>query len=188
MAIIDNALRTAASPLSLVRAAAPWFAVIVAALVSGALAAGKADAVLGEKPALVLLAALVAGAFLVLFMYLGSSAVADLAGSCNRWVPLAAPSEPRRPDIRSGLDRRIDRLHCIEPARRAPDSGDTPGLFRFALLRHSVRGTSDDDKRQHRRPSQESGWTRSCYQRSCSSRASGTAWPAPIGQGVSRAR
>jgi O-antigen ligase len=49
--------------------------VLVAALLAGVIAAGQADAWLGEKPALLLLGALAGGAFLLIFMYLGSSAV-----------------------------------------------------------------------------------------------------------------
>jgi O-antigen ligase len=73
MAMIDNSLRTAMNPVA--RIALPWLGVMFAAIFSGALAAGKANAVLGQKPALLLLAALVAGSFLVMFLYLGSSAV-----------------------------------------------------------------------------------------------------------------
>jgi hypothetical protein len=73
MAMMDNSLRTAVNPVA--RVALPWLAVIVAAILSGTLATGKADAVLGQKPALLLLGALVAGSFLVMFLYLGSSAV-----------------------------------------------------------------------------------------------------------------
>jgi O-antigen ligase len=75
LAMIENPLRATAHPLAVARQAAPWFAVIVAALASGALAAGRANAVLGEKPALLLLGALVAGSFLAVFLFLGSSAV-----------------------------------------------------------------------------------------------------------------
>jgi O-antigen ligase len=73
MAMIDNSLRTAVNPVA--RIALPWLAVIVAAILSGTLATGKADPILGHKPALLVLAALVAGSFLVMFLYLGSSAV-----------------------------------------------------------------------------------------------------------------
>ena len=48
---------------------------LAAALVAGTVAAGQADALVGERPALLLLGALVAGAFFLVFPYLGSSAV-----------------------------------------------------------------------------------------------------------------
>lgn len=62
-------------PHSAARAAALWLGVLAAALFSGSLAAGRADAVLGTKPALLLLAATVGGAFLIVFMFLGSTAL-----------------------------------------------------------------------------------------------------------------
>jgi O-antigen ligase len=62
-------------PQSTARAAALWLAVLVAALFSGSLASGKADAALGAKPALLLLAATLGGAFLIVFMFLGSAAL-----------------------------------------------------------------------------------------------------------------
>jgi O-antigen ligase len=62
-------------PLSTARAAALWLAVLGAALFSGSLAAGRADAVLGAKPTLLLLAALVGSAFLIVFVFLGSTAL-----------------------------------------------------------------------------------------------------------------
>ena len=73
MAMMDNSLRSAVNPVA--RIALPWLAVIVAAIFSGTLAAGNANSVLGQKPALLLLGALVAGSFLVMFLFLGSSAV-----------------------------------------------------------------------------------------------------------------
>jgi O-antigen ligase len=73
MAMIDNSLRTAVNPVA--RIALPWLGVVLAAIFSGTLAAGNANSVLGQKPALLLLGALVAGSFLVMFLYLGSSAV-----------------------------------------------------------------------------------------------------------------
>ena len=69
-------MRTVAQhPLSAVRLAAQGLGLIVAAVVSGVLAAGEADAWLGRKPALLLLVALVGGTFLVAFSFLGSAAV-----------------------------------------------------------------------------------------------------------------
>jgi O-antigen ligase len=73
--MVDNSIKTVFNPLPLARTATPWIAAIAAALVSGAFATGKAAAVLGEKPALLLVAALVGGAFLVSFVYLGPLAV-----------------------------------------------------------------------------------------------------------------
>ncbi len=61
MAMMDNSLRSAVNPVA--RIALPWLAVIVAAIFSGTLAAGNANSVLGQKPALLLLGALVAGSF-----------------------------------------------------------------------------------------------------------------------------
>jgi O-antigen ligase len=72
---IDSRLRIAAHSPAVGRIALPGVSVLVAALLAGTVAAGKADALLGEKPALLLLGALVAGAFFLVFPYLGSSAV-----------------------------------------------------------------------------------------------------------------
>jgi O-antigen ligase len=52
-----------------------WLAVLTAALFSGALAAGRTEALLGPKPNQLVLAALVGGAFLVVFAFLGSTAL-----------------------------------------------------------------------------------------------------------------
>jgi O-antigen ligase len=65
-------MRAAVHPL---RVAAPWLAVAGVALLSGAFATGQANAWVGDKPALLLLAALVGGSFLIVFGFLGSSAV-----------------------------------------------------------------------------------------------------------------
>jgi O-antigen ligase len=62
-------------PLSTGRTAALWVVVLGTALFSGSLAAGRADAVLGAKPSRLLLAALVGCAFLIVFVFLGSSAL-----------------------------------------------------------------------------------------------------------------
>jgi O-antigen ligase len=71
-----TAVRWRASNLrELGRPAAPWLAVAAAALFAGILATGEADAWLGQKPALFLLAALLAGTFLVVFSFLGSLAI-----------------------------------------------------------------------------------------------------------------
>ena len=72
---MDSRLRTVAHSPTVARIAVPGASVLVAAFLSGLVAAGQADAVLGEKPALLLLGALVAGGFLMIFLYLGSSAV-----------------------------------------------------------------------------------------------------------------
>jgi O-antigen ligase len=74
-AMIGNPIRAVTQPFSAVRVVAPWFAVILVALISGALAAGQADVALGQKPALIVLGILVGSAFLGMFLYLGSSAV-----------------------------------------------------------------------------------------------------------------
>jgi O-antigen ligase len=68
-------LRPAAQLTFAARWAAPWLAVVAASLVSAALATGQAQARLGEKPALFVLAALLAGTFLVVFAFLGSFVV-----------------------------------------------------------------------------------------------------------------
>ena len=68
-------MRGIAQPTSLMRLAAPWIAVTGAAIISGTLAAGQADVWLGRNPALLLLAAVTGGTFLVLFSFLGSTAV-----------------------------------------------------------------------------------------------------------------
>jgi O-antigen ligase len=73
--MIGNPIRTIAQPFSVGRVLASWFAVIVTAIIAGALAAGRADAALGKTPALLLLAVLVGGAFLGVFLYLGPTAV-----------------------------------------------------------------------------------------------------------------
>lgn len=64
-----------ARPASAARGAAPWAVGIGIALFSGALTAGKAEAMFGAKPTLLLLAALLAAAFLTIFAFLGSAAV-----------------------------------------------------------------------------------------------------------------
>ncbi len=68
-------MRTAAHPLSLARLAAPWLAVVGGALLSGVLATGQADVWLGRRAALLLLAAVVGGTFLIVFSFLGTSAI-----------------------------------------------------------------------------------------------------------------
>jgi O-antigen ligase len=73
--VIGNPNRAGAQPVSAVRAAAPWFAVILVAVISGTIVSGQANAKLGQKPALLVLAILVGCAFLGIFLYLGSSAV-----------------------------------------------------------------------------------------------------------------
>jgi O-antigen ligase len=73
--MIGNPIRTVVQPLAGVRVVAPWFAVILVAVISGALAAGQADVAIGQKPALIVLGILVGSAFLGMFVYLGSSAV-----------------------------------------------------------------------------------------------------------------
>jgi O-antigen ligase len=73
--MIGNPNRAAAQPASAVRVAAPWFAIILVAVMSGAIVSGQANAKLGPKPALLVLGILVGCAFLGMFLYLGSSAV-----------------------------------------------------------------------------------------------------------------
>ena len=57
------------------RLAGPWLVVVGAALFTGAYAAGKADAWVGERPALLLLAVAVGGAIFMVFAFLGSAAI-----------------------------------------------------------------------------------------------------------------
>jgi hypothetical protein len=57
------------------RLAGPWLVVAGTALFTGAYAAGGANAWIGERPALLLLAAAVSGAFFIVFAVLGSPAV-----------------------------------------------------------------------------------------------------------------
>lgn len=59
----------------LIRLGAPWIAVVGVALFAGILATGEADARGGQTPALLLLAALLGGTFLVVFAYIGSLAI-----------------------------------------------------------------------------------------------------------------
>jgi O-antigen ligase len=61
-------------PASL-RYVAPWLAVAGGAVLAGALAAGEVEARLGTMPALLLLAAVAGGSFLILFTFLGSLAI-----------------------------------------------------------------------------------------------------------------
>jgi O-antigen ligase len=68
-------LRGVKATLHPLRLAAPWLVVASTAFLSGALAAGKADAWVGERPALLLIASLVGGTFFILFAFLGSQAV-----------------------------------------------------------------------------------------------------------------
>lgn len=58
-----------------IRLAGPWLAVAGVAFFSGAYAAGKANVWVGERPALLLLAAAVGGAIFMVFAFLGSAAV-----------------------------------------------------------------------------------------------------------------
>jgi O-antigen ligase len=67
--------RATAHQLSVLRLATPWLAVGGAAILSGWLATGQAELWLGRTPALLLMAALVGGTFLTVFVFLGSSAV-----------------------------------------------------------------------------------------------------------------
>jgi hypothetical protein len=62
-------------PPSTARAAVLWLVVLAAALFTGALASGRTEALLGEKPNRLLLALIVGGAFLVVFVFLGSTAL-----------------------------------------------------------------------------------------------------------------
>jgi O-antigen ligase len=73
--MITNPIRAVAQPFSALRLMAPWLAVILAALVSGAVVSGQADVALGQKNALLLVGILVGSAFLCMFLYLGSAAV-----------------------------------------------------------------------------------------------------------------
>jgi O-antigen ligase len=73
--MISNPIRAVAQPFSAVRLMAPWLAVILVALISGALVSGQADVTLGQKNALLLLGILVGSAFLGMFLFLGSTAV-----------------------------------------------------------------------------------------------------------------
>jgi O-antigen ligase len=73
--MIGDSVRAAGQPVSAIRVAVPWFAVILIGVVSGALVSGQADATLGQKPTLLVLGALVACAFFGMFVYLGSNAV-----------------------------------------------------------------------------------------------------------------
>src|SRR6266566_5055370 len=72
---VARRVRGAAQPLWVMRLAAPWLAVAGAAIVSGVFAAGQADVWLGRTPTLLLIAAVAGGTFLILFSFLGSSAV-----------------------------------------------------------------------------------------------------------------
>ena len=129
---MSNPTGTVKHPLSVVRLAAPWFGVIAAALVSGALAAGQADAILGHKPALLLLGALVTGVFLIMFVHLGSSAVLI-------W-PVAATGGYLLQIPRNGAVLTLDRLWiggllayvALNP-RRTPRTAATR-LLLFGLL------------------------------------------------------
>jgi O-antigen ligase len=73
--MISNPIRAVAQPFSAVRLMAPWLAVILVALISGAIVSGQADVTLGQKNALLLLGILVGSAFLGMFLFLGSTAV-----------------------------------------------------------------------------------------------------------------
>jgi O-antigen ligase len=73
--MIGNSVRAVGQPVSAVRVAVPWFAVVLAGLVSGAVVSGRADAAVGQKPALLVLGILVGCASLGMFIYLGPSAV-----------------------------------------------------------------------------------------------------------------
>lgn len=73
--MIGNSVRAVGQPVSAVRVAVPWFAVVAAGVISGAVVSGRATAALGQKPALLALGILVGCAFFGMFLYLGSNAV-----------------------------------------------------------------------------------------------------------------
>jgi O-antigen ligase len=73
--MIGNSVRAVGQPVSAVRVAVPWFAVILIGVISGAVVSGRANTALGQKPALLVLGILVGCAFLGTFLYLGSSAI-----------------------------------------------------------------------------------------------------------------
>jgi O-antigen ligase len=75
VAMTNKVLSLQARPTAAVRSAAPWMAGVGVALFAGALAAGKTDTLLGSKPTLLVLAALLGGSFLTIFAYLGSAAL-----------------------------------------------------------------------------------------------------------------
>jgi O-antigen ligase len=75
LAMIGNPVRAVGHPVSAVRVARPWVAVILAGVISGAVVSGKADAAVGQKPALLALGILVGCAFFGMFLYLGPNAV-----------------------------------------------------------------------------------------------------------------
>jgi O-antigen ligase/polysaccharide polymerase Wzy-like membrane protein len=73
--MIGNSVRAVGQPVSAVRVARPWLAVVLAGVISGAVVSGKADAAVGQKPALLVLGVLVGCAFFGMFLYLGPNAV-----------------------------------------------------------------------------------------------------------------
>lgn len=68
-------MRGAAQPLGAMQGSALWLLAAGGALLSGALAAGQAEAWLGRTPALLLTGAIAGGTLLVLFSFLGSVAI-----------------------------------------------------------------------------------------------------------------
>jgi O-antigen ligase len=73
--MIGNSVRAVGQPVSGVRVATPWFAVVLAGVISGAVISGRANAAVGQKPALLVLGVLVGCAFFGMFLYLGPNAV-----------------------------------------------------------------------------------------------------------------
>jgi len=73
--MIGNSVRAVGQPVSAIRVAVPWLTVVFAGVISGTVVSGRANAALGQKPALLVLGILVGCAFLGTFLYLGSSAI-----------------------------------------------------------------------------------------------------------------
>jgi O-antigen ligase len=130
--MISNPIRAVAQPFSAVRLMAPWLAVILAALISGAVVSGQADAAVGQKPALLLLGTLIGVAFLGMFLYLGSTAVLIWPVAATGGYLLQFP----RDDVILTFDRAwiggLLAYIALNP-RRIPRTAATRLLF-FALL------------------------------------------------------
>jgi hypothetical protein len=152
-AMISNPIRAVTQPFSAVRLMAPWLAVILAALISGAIVSGQADAALGQKPALLLLGILVGIAFLGMFLYLGSTAVLIWPVAATGGYLLQLP----RDNVILTFDRAIACLHRAKPAANPAHSRDSPTLLRPALASRLLRVAVSDDHGQLGRSSQDLG-------------------------------
>jgi hypothetical protein len=173
-------------PLSTARAAALSVFVLGTALLSGALAAGKTEALLGAKPTRLLLATLVGSAFLIVFAFLGSTALLIWPVAATGGYLLQIPRDhPVFTFDRAWIGGLIAYIALTpRPSERTP----TTRLLRFALLSFVLVWAAP--RWQQALPTTGlsiDGSTRSCFPRFFSLRASATACREPNAYGAWRA-